>query len=98
MSDVSRSCARCRRAAVVARGSAAYCVECNEIMDWSDVIAVVQQSTDLEGGAVAPVAGQVPEAPAAPGPEPATEPALIGGSGGSGVAAPTPDPFSQRLI
>ncbi len=97
MSDVSRSCARCRRAAAVARGSAAYCVECNEIMDWSDVIAVVQQATELERGGVGPVAERVPEAPAAPGSEPATEPALIGG-GGSGVAPATPDPFSQRLI
>ena len=50
MSDVSRSCARCRRAAVVARGSAAYCLDCNEIMDWSDVIAVVQNARETPPG------------------------------------------------
>ena len=98
MSDVSRSCARCRNAAAVARDGVAYCSECNEIMDWSDVIAVVQQATELERGGVGPAAGRVAEAPAAPGLEPATEPALIGGSGGSGAAPAAPDPFSQRLI
>lgn len=86
MSDVSRACARCRRAAVVARGSAAYCLECNEIMDWSDVIAVVQNAGE----------SQPAEAPVAPPPdsEPVRERALSGG----GVDPTGSDPFARRLI
>ena len=82
MSDVSRPCARCRRAAVVARGSAAYCLECNEIMDWSDVIAVVQNAGEIQPGAVSVAA------------EPVREPALSGG----GSDPTGSDPFSKRLI
>ena len=91
MSDVSRSCARCRRAAVVARGSAAYCLDCNEIMDWSDVIAVVQNARETPPGS-APV---TPPAPVAVD-DPGLEPALTGGGGGPD--ATVADPFSQRLI
>lgn len=46
MSDVSRACARCRGAAVVARGNAGYCMKCNEILDWAAVIAVVQDTPE----------------------------------------------------
>lgn len=92
MSDVSRACVRCRRAAVVARGHAGYCLECNEIMDWSDVIAVVQNVGEL-GPAAAPVTPAVPPAGAATS-EPVREPALSGGGGD-----PTgSDPFARRLI
>ena len=85
MNDVSRPCARCRRVAVVARGSAAYCLECNEIMDWSDVIAVVQNATELQSGTA-----QVTPPPAG---EPVRESALSGGG-----SDPTgSDPFSRRL-
>jgi hypothetical protein len=90
MSDVSRACARCRLAAVVARGGTAYCLDCNEIMDWSDVIAVVQNASEVPPGSV----------PLAPSAVTATdagkEPALTGGGGGPDTAGP--DPFSQRLI
>ncbi len=46
MSDGSRSCARCHGVAVVVRGNASYCMKCNEIMDWSEVIAVVQAAEE----------------------------------------------------
>ncbi len=86
MSDVTRACARCRRAAVVARGSAAYCLECNEIMDWAEVIAVVQNAGEVQPGS-APVAS--PSAAA-----PVSAPAMSGGG-----ADPTgSDPFARRLI
>ena len=88
MNDVSRACARCRRAAVVARGSAAYCLECNTIMDWADVIAEVQRTSVQESP---PIATSVPTKD--------PEPALSGGGGGGGGSAPAgPDPFAQRLI
>jgi len=86
MSDVSRACARCRRAAVVARDGAAYCLECNEIMDWAEVIAVVQNAGEIQPGS-APVAPP-PAAAAAPAP------AMSGG----GTDPTGSDPFARRLI
>ncbi len=98
MNDVSRACTRCRRPAVVARGSAAYCLECNQIMDWSEVIAEVQLAT--ENTAESPPATPAPPAPIAVAAEPVREPVLSGGgSGGGGAPDPTsPDPFAKRLI
>jgi hypothetical protein len=87
MSDVSPACARCRRVAAVARGSVAYCMACNDIMDWADVISVVQGATEGQS-ADAPT----PAAPAAR--EPVREPVLSGGG-----SDPTgSDPFSKRLL
>ncbi len=94
MSDTSRSCARCRRPAVIARGNAAYCMDCNRIMEWSQVIAVVQNVDEqpIRKAARAAAATASDDLPI----EFTTadkEPVFTGG-GGESVEA---DPFSQRL-
>ncbi len=99
MTDVSRSCARCRDLAVVARGNAAYCMKCNELLDWAEVIAIVQSATepvDFSSVDEASVAAAIAE----------HDPELIRVSRHE-VVAPTlsvpagdvvdPDPFAQRL-
>jgi len=86
---MSRACARCRRAAVVARGGTAYCLDCNEIMDWSDVIAVLQNASEIPPGD-APLTS-----PTVTGADDGREPVLTGGGGPDPAS---PDPFSQRLI
>ena len=46
MSEVIRSCARCTRPATVTRGTAAYCLACNEIKAWAEVIDLVQAAKE----------------------------------------------------
>jgi hypothetical protein len=94
MSDTSRSCARCRRPAVIARGNLAYCMDCNRVLEWSQVIAVVQ---NVDESANRKAAGVVATAVNDDLPIEFTatdrEPVLTGG-GGESVEA---DPFAQRL-
>ena len=92
MTNASRPCARCRRAAVVARDGTAYCLDCNQLMDWSDVIAVVQDATELPPGSE-PLVASTPAPP--PSAAAHREPALTGGGGTEPAGS---DPFSQRLI
>ena len=99
MSDVSRSCARCRDLAVVARGNAAYCMPCNELLDWAEVIAVVQSAQapiDLSSVDEASVAAAIAKGNGARAPLEHNEvvaPALSVPA----ADAVEPDPFAQRL-
>ena len=95
MSDTSRSCARCRRPAVIARGNAAYCMDCNRILEWSQVIAVVQDVEEPSirkavRAATTAVADELPIEFTSAGKEPVRT-----GGGGESVEA---DPFAQRLV
>ena len=100
MSDVSRSCTRCRDLAVVTRGNAAYCVSCNELLDWAEIIAIVQSAQEPvdfssvdQASVAAAIAKGDAEKPAAPALYEVVAPAL------SVPAADTTeaDPFAQRL-
>jgi len=100
MTDVSRSCARCRDIAVVTRGNAAYCMKCNEVLDWAEVIALVQtsqepvafSSVDEASVAAAIAHDDAVAAGSAPGKSEVVSPAYSA-PGGDGDA----DPFSVRL-
>ncbi|NND01530.1 MAG: hypothetical protein HKN91_01970 [Acidimicrobiia bacterium] len=62
MSDATRPCARCRDSAVVTRGNAAYCMTCNELLDWAEIIALVQaadEPIDLSSADEASVAAAI---------------------------------------
>ena len=88
--------------AVVARGPAAYCMRCNDILDWAEVIAVVQGAAEPETSASAHETAVVAAIPTteSDAPEPAVAirrevvaPALSMPGPDTGE----PDPFSQRL-
>ena len=83
MSQPSRSCARCTRPAIVTRANAPYCLDCNILMEWSDVIAAVQAATDPDG----------PEAAVSLGTESAGGAALTAAA----ITTVEADPFAQRL-
>ena len=81
MSEVIRSCARCTRPATVTRGTAAYCLACNEIKAWAEIIEMVQMANEPLAvvGATATSGGDVSHS------EPGIDPIEIA------------DPFSRRL-
>ena len=91
MSRPTRSCARCTRPALVTRAEAPYCLECNTMMDWSEVIAAVQSAVEP---ATPKGAGTIP-APPQDGIE--LEGAFAAPATASQLLDAVADPFSQRL-
>ena len=73
----------------MARGNAAYCAECIELMDWAEVIAVVQDTVEPEPVAVGAVTDTEPIS---------TETATSTSSAPGHPDDAGADPFARRLI